>query len=91
MPKLVKGAAEIGKIKDLKLGDIEPGINGSGISFCGLRGDGNFEGTDFVVMIHAFEPKKGKFYAIVSAGSAKEDKRHEKQYDEITASIDPVD
>ena len=91
LPKLVKGAAEIAKIKDLKLGDIETGKNGSGISFIGLRGDGTFEGTDFVVMIHAFEAKKGKFFAIVTAGSAKEDKRHEKQYDEITASIDPVD
>ncbi len=62
LPKLVKGAAEIAKIKDLKLGDIETGKNGGGISFTGLRGDGKFEGIDFVVMIHAFEAEEGKVF-----------------------------
>ena len=43
-----------------------------------------------MVMVHAFEAKKGKFYAIVTAGSPKDDKKHEKAYDAITASIEPL-
>ena len=37
------------------------------------------------------EPQKGKFYAIVTAGSAQEDQMYEKQYDAITASIERLD
>ena len=91
LPDLAKSMAKGAKIKDFKLGDVETGKNGEGIPFMGVTGDGKVEGMDFVVMVHAFEPQKGKFYAIVTAGSAKEDKKHEKQYDDITASIEPLD
>jgi hypothetical protein len=91
LPKLAKSMAEGAKIKDFQLGDVDTSTNGNDVSFTGITGDGKVEGIDFVVMVHAFEPKKGKFYAIVTAGSAKADKKHEKDYDAITASIEPIE
>ena len=91
LPKLVEAMAEGAKIKDLELGDVVTDKNGNGITFTGLRGDGTAAGTDFVVMVHAFEPEKGRFYAICSAGTKKADAKHEKEYDEITASIEALD
>jgi len=57
----------------------------------GLAGDGKAEGADFVVRVHAFEVPKGKFYAIVTAGSAKADDKLESKYDDITTSIEPLE
>ena len=91
LPKLAKSMADGAKMKDFQLGDIDTSTNGNDVSFTGITGDGKVEGTDFVVMVHAFEPRKGKFYAIVTAGSAKADKKHEKNYDAITASIEPIE
>ena len=91
LPKLAKAMADSAKLKNFETGDVEKDKNGSDIPFWGLRGDGKTEGIDFMVMVHAFEPKKGKFYAIVTAGSAKDDKKHEKAYDSITASIEPLE
>ena len=91
LPKLAKAMADSAKLKEFETGDLEKDTNGNDIPFWGLRGDGKTEGIDFMVMVHAFEPKKGKFYAIVTAGSAKADKKHEKAYDAITASIEPLE
>ena len=88
LPKLAKAMAESAKLKEFEVGDVEKDKNGNGISFLGLRGDGKTEGIDFMVMVHAFEPKKGSYYAIVTAGSREADKKHEKAYDAITASIE---
>ena len=79
------------KIKNFELGEMESSTNGNGIRCTGMRGDGKSEGTDFVVHVHAFEPQKGKFYAIVTAGSKKADTKHEKEYDSITASIESLE
>jgi hypothetical protein len=91
LPKLVKAMAQGAKIKNLEVGDVTTGKNGNGISFTGQRGDGKTDGMDFVVMVHAFEAKKGKFFAICSAGTQEADANHEKHYDAITASIEAVD
>ncbi len=91
LPKLATSMAEGAKIKNFQLGDVETSTNGNELPFTGVTGDGKVEGIDFVVMVHAFEPKKGKFYAFVTAASAEEDKKHEKQYDEITASIEAIE
>ena len=89
--ELAKEMSKAAKIEDFELGKVETGKNGEGIPFTGVRGDGKVAGTDFVVMVHGFEAKKGMFYAIVTAGSAKADKKHEQDYDDITASIEPLD
>jgi hypothetical protein len=88
---LAKEMAKAAKIEDFELGKVETGKNGSDISFTGVRGDGKVAGTDFVVLVHGFEAKKGKFYAIVTAGSSKADKKHVDEYDDITASIEALD
>ena len=90
VPKLADSMASGAKIKNFEVGDVESSTNGNGIRFTGIRGDGKAEGTDFVVLVHAFEAKKGKFYAIVTAGSEKADTKHEKEYDAITASIESL-
>jgi hypothetical protein len=91
LPQVAKAMADSAKIKNFELGDVEKSENGNGIRFIGLRGDGKVDGVDFMVMVHAFEPQKGKFYAIVTAGSNKADARNEKDYDAITASIEPLE
>ena len=91
LPDLAKSMAEGAKLKGFEVGDVETDKNGNGVTFTGIRGDGKSDGTDFVVFVHGFEAKKGKFYALVSAGSAKADKKHEKNYDAITASIEPLE
>ena len=91
LPKLANAMADSVKLKNFELGDVEKDKNGNDVSFYGLRGDGKTEGIDFMVMVHAFEAKKGKYYAIVTAGSAKADKKHEKAYDSITASIESLE
>ena len=91
LPKVAKAMADSAKIKNFELGDVETDENGNGIRFTGLRGDGKTEGVEFVVLVHAFEAKKGKFYAIVTAGSKKGDAANEKDYDSITASIEALE
>jgi hypothetical protein len=91
LPELAKSMADGAKIKDFQLGKVDSDKNGNGVSFTGVTGDGKVEGVDFVVMVHAFEPQKGKFYAIVTAGSAEADKKHAHEYDDITASIEPLE
>ena len=91
LPKVAKVMADSAKIKNFELGEVETSENGNGVDFIGLRGDGKVDGVDFMVMVHAFEARKGKFYAIVTAGSTKADARNEKDYDEITASIEPLE
>ena len=90
LPELAKSMADGAKLKGFEVGDVDTDKNGHGVTFTGIRGDGTSDGTDFVVFVHGFEPQKGKFYALVSAGSEKADKKHEKNYDEITASIEPL-
>ena len=91
LPDLAKSMADGAKLKSFEVGDVDTDKNGNGVTFTGIRGDGKVDGTDFVVFVHGFEPQKGKFYALVSAGSAKADKKHEKNYDAITASIEPLE
>jgi hypothetical protein len=91
LPKLAKAMADSAKLKQFEVGDIEADKNGFGVPFYGLRGDGKTNGIDFMVMVHAFQPKKGKFYAIITAGSAEDDKKHEKAYNTVTTSIEPIE
>lgn len=91
LPKIASGMAEAAKIKKFELGDIDSSKNGNDVRFMGIRGDGKVEGVDFVVLVHAFQPQKGKFYAIITAGSKRADDKYEKDYDSITASIEPLE
>ncbi len=91
LPLVAKSMADGIKMKDFETGDIDTEENGNDISFTGIRGDGNVDGVAFVVVVHAFEPQKGKFFAIITAATEKADKAHEKQYDDITASIEAIE
>ncbi|MEY2565167.1 MAG: hypothetical protein QOH88_3360 [Verrucomicrobiota bacterium] len=90
LPKLANSMAGGAKLTDFELGDVETDTNGNNVRFAGIRGDGKVQGIDFVVVVHGFETKKGNFYAIVTAGTKKADKQHDKDYDSITASIEPL-
>ncbi|MEP6810912.1 MAG: hypothetical protein ABI992_11770, partial [Chthoniobacterales bacterium] len=91
LPLVAKSMADGMKMKTFELGDVDTDKNGNEVTFTGIRGDGKVDGVDFVVFVHAFEPQKGKFYAIVTAGTKKADALHVKQYDSITASIEPLE
>ncbi len=91
LPVVAKSMADGMKLKNFELGDVETDKNGNDIPFYGIRGDGKSDGNEFVVFVHAFEPKKGKFFAIITAGSKKADSYNEKDYDSITASIEPIE
>lgn len=91
LPEIAKKMAEGAKIKNLELGDVDSTKNENGVPFIGIRGDGKSEGTEFVLVMQGFEPQKGKFYAILTASSAKADDKHEKDYDAIYDSIKPIE
>ena len=61
------------KYQKFLLGDYVTGKNPNGILFSGIMGDGKVEGTEFNVMVHAFERRKGKYYAIVTAATKESD------------------
>ncbi len=90
LPTVAKSMADGAKLKDFELGDIDSDKNGNDIAFTGIRGDGKVEGVDFVVLVHAFEAQKGKFFAIMTAAPEKDDSYNEKDYDAITASIEAI-
>jgi hypothetical protein len=91
LPDLAKSGGEGGKVKDFQLGKIETSKNDNGVSFMGVTGDGKVEGEGFLIVVHGFEAPKGKFYAIVTAGSEKADSKHTKNYDAIFDSIEPLE
>lgn len=90
LPALAQTMADGMKLKEFETGDIDTDeVND--VTFTGIRGDGKSEGIQFVVLVHAFEPKKGRFFAIITAATAEDDKKREKEYDDITASIEPIE
>lgn len=90
VPSLAQTMADGMKLKDFETGDIDTDeVNG--VTFTGISGDGKNDGVQFVVLVHAFEPKKGRFFAIITAATATDDKKREKEYDDITASIEPIE
>jgi len=91
LPDLANTMAKAMEIDNFEVGDIETDKNGNDISFTGIAGTGESDGIEFAVMVHAFEPQKGKFYAIATAGTKESDAKHEKDYDAITASITPLE
>ena len=90
LPNLAKSMASGATLKDFSLGDIDNTENGNGIRFIGMTGEGKVSGVDFVVLVNGFEPEKGRFYAIVTAGSKDADKKHDGDREAISASIEPL-
>lgn len=90
LPTVAKSMAEGAKLKEFELGDTDSDKNGNDIAFTGIRGDGKVDGVDFVVLVHAFEAKKGKFFALMTAAPEKDDSKYEADYDAITASIEAI-
>jgi hypothetical protein len=90
LPEVATTLAKAMHLKNFEAGDIETDTNGEGVSFTGIAGDGEANGTGFTVMVHAFEPQKGKYYALALAATKESDAKHEQDYDDITASITPI-
>ena len=90
LPELANAMADEIKLEDFELGDTMTDQNGNGVSFSGIMGDGKADGIEFVIMVHGFEAQKGRFYALVTAGTPQSDAKHEKEYDDVTASITPI-
>lgn len=91
LPTVAKKMAAGAKIKNLELGDIEVTKNEQKVSFIGISGEGKAAGVDYVVVLHAFEAKKGKFYVIMTIGTKAADKKHEDDYEAIYSSITPLE
>jgi hypothetical protein len=91
LPEVAKKMAAGAKIKNLELGDVESSKNEQKVAFVGISGEGKSAGVDYVVVLQAFEPQKGKFYAIMTIGTKKADKKHESDYEAIYSSITPLE
>jgi hypothetical protein len=91
LPAVAKKMAAGAKIKNLELGDIETSKNDHKVSFTGRSAEGKSDGVKFVIVLHAFEPQKGKFYAIMTIGTKEADTKHEKAYEAIYSSIQPLE
>ena len=91
LPEVAKAIASKGKtLSDLEIGDIEDSTNGHKIPFTGLRADGKHDGVAIVLILHAFEPKKGKWFVLLTVGGEKADKAHNDDYDAIFDSINTL-
>jgi hypothetical protein len=90
LPQLARSMASGASLKDFKMGDLDTTENGSRIRFIGAKGKGNADGAPFVVLVNGFEAQKGRFYALVTAGLEKADKKHANDYEGIAASIEPL-
>ena len=80
LPQLARSMASGASLKNFKMGDIEGTENGNGLQFAEVKGHGAADGLTFVVVVTGFEPQKGRFCAMVSAGSAEADKKHAGDY-----------
>ncbi|MDQ6625381.1 MAG: hypothetical protein M3Y69_04445 [Verrucomicrobiota bacterium] len=89
LPEAAKSFAEKMKLTDVVIGDVEESKNENKIDFTGLRLDGNAaeNKTALVLIFHAFQPTKGKWYVILTVGSEASDKAHDEEYESIYDSI----
>lgn len=90
LPDEAKSFATKMNMTDLEPGDVEVTKNDHGVEFVGIRVDGKRKGDATVVVVHAFETKKGKWYAIFTAGHEAADKAHSDEYDSIYDSIETL-
>lgn len=90
LPNLAKSMSSGASLENFKIGDVDITENGSGVRFIGVTGKGKADGATFVVLVNGFEPQKGKFFAIVTAGLEKADKKHHNDIEAISASIEPL-
>jgi hypothetical protein len=90
IPDEAKKFAEKLNMTDLETGDVETTKNDQGVQFVGIRVDRKRKGNPVVVVVHAFETKKGKWYAIFTAGNEPANKAHSDEYDSIYDSIETV-
>lgn len=85
LPKLANAA----NLKNLTLGEIiETGSET--MQFMEVKGRGESDGMTLVVVVTGFEAQKGRFFALVSVGLEKTDKKYAKDYEAIAGSIEPL-
>ena len=85
LPKMLEGTG----LKNLKLGEVEETASDT-MQFLEAKGKGDSDGTQLAVVITGFEAQKGRFFALLRVGLAKDDKKHGKDYESIAASIEPL-
>jgi hypothetical protein len=90
LPKVVTAMSEGMKGKELEIGDVEDSKNEKSVPFTGVRADAKADKMAMVMIIHAFEPVKGKWYAIMTVGTKKADDSHENDYNSVYDSIQPL-
>lgn len=92
LPVLAKDFAASQKITGVETAEIEDLKNTNGVPFTGFVGSGTDKDgkTPVIVVLHAFEPKKGKWYVVVTLGSEAADKAYSDDYETITDSIQPL-
>jgi hypothetical protein len=88
--ELAKSMASGANLRSFKLGEVRGTENEGGVQFSEVKSHGMADSTPFVVVVTGFEAQKGRFYAMVSAGTDKADKKHASDYEGIAASIQPL-
>ena len=87
LPILAKSIGSKAKMTEIEVGDVEDSSNGNKVPFTGVRADGKLGDVPLVIILHAFEPVKGKWYVLFTVGTDKSDKAHEDDYNSIYDSI----
>lgn len=76
-------------LKTFKLGQVEE-TESDTMKFAEVKGRGEVDGVPLVVVVTGFEAQKGRFFALLSAGSERTQKKHAKDFEAIAASIEPL-
>ena len=76
-------------LKNMKVGEVEE-TGSDTMKFLEVKGHGEADGMQLVVVVTGFEAQKGRFFALLGVGLEKMDKKHAKDYESIAASIEPL-
>jgi hypothetical protein len=90
LPKLAQGMADGAKIENVKVGNIGEMTTSKKVKLFGLNANGATSGTDMVITLAAFAPKKDTYFVIMSVAPSEVDKAHGKMMGEIIDSITPL-
>ena len=85
LPKIVEGTG----FNNVKVGEVEE-TGSDTMKFLEVKGHGESDGMPLVVIVTGFEAQKGRFFALLSVGLEKTDKKYAKDYEAIAASIEPL-
>ena len=87
---IAKDFAAGANITDLQTADMDDLKNSNDVPFTGLVGKGMKKDLVAVVVVHAFEVQKGKWYVIMTLGTEAGDKAYSDEYTSIVDSVQPL-